>query len=310
MRLQSLTALTLLQALPATTTQLFNFTNYVDIENSQLRPNGHLLLTTFNKAQLYTLNPYSPTPQAELIAALPGATALTGIAQIAYDRYAVVGGVRGSYHYDNETLYAVDLNGVPRVDIIARIPDAEMLNGMAALPWRPDVVLIADSRLGRIFRVDTRTGVVEVVFEDQALAAPANATLPIGINGLQVFGEFVFFTNSARNTFARIPVSGDGRVFGSVEVVAKLDAAAGGDDWDDFAFDGEGNAYVAQPGNAIARIGVDGIQSIVAGGGDSLDIIGPTSVQIAPGGKWAYVTTRGGEENGYTYSGQVVAVRI
>lgn len=29
------------------TTQLFNFTSSINIENSQLRPNGHLLLATF-----------------------------------------------------------------------------------------------------------------------------------------------------------------------------------------------------------------------------------------------------------------------
>ena len=119
-----------------------------------------------------------------------------------------------------------------------------------------------------------------------------------------------FFTNSARNNiFAKIAVSGNGTVFGGIEVIARLDADSGSD-WDDFAVDGNENAYLAPPDNAIAKIGPDGTQSIVAGGGDNSDIIGPTSVQIAKNGKWAYVTTCGGEKNGYTYSGQVVAVRI
>ncbi|CAI7605520.1 unnamed protein product [Penicillium glandicola] len=291
------------------TTQLFNFTSSVDIENSELRPNGHLLLTTFYEANLYTINPLSRNPQAELVASLPGATALTGIASIGDDKYAVVGGVRGSYHYDNETIYTVDFSKnatTPTIQIVARLPDADMLNGMASMPSQPHILLIADSRLGSIFRVDTTTGASKVVLENDALAAPANSSLPIGINGLQVVGDYV-----ALNIFARVPVSEDGETFGSVKIIATLVRAAGDteSDWDDFAIDASGNAYVSQPPSSIAKITPDGTQSIVAGG-DALTFIGPTSIQIVPGKKVAYVTTRGGDEDGVTYGGQVVALRL
>jgi hypothetical protein len=297
---------TLLLALKAAqAAQLFNFTSYVDIENSQLRPNGHLLLTTFHEASLYTLDPHAHTPTAELVATFPGATALTGIAPIGNEQYAVVGGVRGSYHYENETLYSIDLN-TNTTKTITRLPNASMLNGMASMPSQPHIVLIADSRLGCIFRVDTRTGISTIAIQNDALAPPANASVPIGINGLQVVGGNVFFTNTARNIFARIPVSGDGEKFGSMRVIARLDSV--GSTWDDLAIDADGTAYVAQSPQSIAKIAPDGSQSIVAGS-DGLGIVGPTSVQLARGG-WAYVTTRGGEEGGFTYSGQVVAVKI
>ena len=74
-----------------------------------------------------------------------------------------------------------------------QILDADMLTGMASMPLRPHIVSIADSRLGCIFRVDTATGVVKVVFKHDALAAHLNASMPIGINGLQVVGGSVFF---------------------------------------------------------------------------------------------------------------------
>ncbi|KAJ5804168.1 uncharacterized protein N7518_000471 [Penicillium psychrosexuale] len=297
------------------TTQLFNFTSSINIENSQLRPNGHLLLTTFYEAHLYTINPLARNPQAELVAALPGATALTGIAAVGHDKYAVVGGVRGSYHYDNETIYTVDFSKNatnPTIQTVAHIPDADMLNGMASMPSQPHILLIADARLGSIFRVDITTGVSKVVLKNDALAAPANSSMPIGINGLQVVGGNVYFTNSALNIFARVAVSEDGETFGRIQVIAQLVREAGDtdSDWDDFAIDASGNAYVAQPSNAIAKITPDGTQSVVAGGGDSLAFIGPTSVQIVPGGKLAYVTTRGGDQGGVSYGGQVVALRL
>ncbi|KAJ5689528.1 hypothetical protein N7462_003920 [Penicillium macrosclerotiorum] len=300
-------------ALAQSTTQIFNFTSYVDIENSALRPNGNLLLTTFDNGRLYTLNPSSKAPEAELLAALPGATALCGITAIAADKFAIVGGVRGHYSYTNETLYTVDFSqnaANPTIRTVTRLPGAVMLNGMASLPKQSHIVLIADSRLGYLFRVDTRTGASKVAFKDEALTAPANATIPIGVNGLKVTGGYVYFTNSARNTFSRIPVSADGLKFGAIQVISRLNAGTTGDDWDDFAIDTEGVAYVAQPDNAIARISPDGQQTIVAGGGSSNIIIGPTSVQIANGGELLYVTTRGGTVDGFSYSGQVLQVQL
>ncbi|KAF4214394.1 hypothetical protein CNMCM6457_007035 [Aspergillus fumigatiaffinis] len=184
-----------------------------------------------------------------------------------------------------------------------------MLNGMASLPTQPYIVLIADSRLGCIFCVDTRTGISKVAFKDDALAAPTNASIPIGINGVKVARGYVYFTNTARGTFSRIPISADGLEFGGVELIATLNMGATGDDWDDFALDTEGVAYVAQPDSSITRIQPDGGQTVVAGGGETKDIIGPTSVQIGQNGE-LYVTTRGGTIDGVSYSGQVVEVKL
>jgi hypothetical protein len=295
-------------ALATSITQLFNFTTYVDIENSALRPNGHLLLTTFDQGRLYTLNPLSHAPQVELVASLPGATALCGIAAIADDKFAIVGGVRGHYHYNNETVYTVNFSADaanPSIRAIARIPNASMLNGLSSMPQQPHIILLGDSRLGALFRVDTITGESKLAFENDLLAAPANASLPIGVNGLKVVGEYVLFTNSARNIFGRIRVSADGLRFGDVEVVARLDSSSY--DWDDFIVDSAGVAYVAQPDNAIAKIMPNGTRSIIAGGGNSEKIQGPTSVQLAEGGRSIYVTTRG---DGEKVSGGVYEVQL
>ncbi|KAJ5176642.1 uncharacterized protein N7482_002519 [Penicillium canariense] len=299
-------------ALAQFTTQIFNFSSYVDIENSVLRPNGHLLLTTFDQGRLYTLDPSRHAPQAQLVAALPVATALCGITAIGADKFAVVGGIRGYYSYTNETLYTVDFSGnsaEPTIRTLVQIPSAVMLNGMAALPTQPHIVLIADSRLGCLFRVDTRTGVSRIAFKNDSLAAPSNATIPIGINGVKVAGGYVYFTNTARGTFSRMPVSADGSKFGKIEVIANLDMGTTDGNWDDFAVDAKGIAYVAQAENSIARIQSSGQRTIVAGGGNSTALIGPTSVQIGGNGK-LYVTTRGGTVDGVSYSGQVVEVQL
>lgn len=307
----ALVALTAGTALGQSIRQVFNFSSYVDIENSHLRPNGHLLLSTFDNGRLYTVDPAAAKPEAQLVSAMPGATALCGIASIGDDKYAVVGGVRGNYSYTNETIYTVDYSGGggqnATIAIAARVANATMLNGMDSLPEKPHVILLGDSRQGAIYRVDTDSGEASIVIQDDALSAPSNATLPIGVNGLKIRDSYVYYTNSARNTFGRVPITADGEQAGGVEVVAQLDGGTAGYDWDDFIFDEAGVAYAAQPTNAIAEIKSNGEHSIFVGGGNNTLIHGPTSITIARDGKTAYVTTRG---NGAEISGQVLEMKL
>ncbi|KAH0438414.1 hypothetical protein CcaCcLH18_03401 [Colletotrichum camelliae] len=196
--------------------QLWNFTDYaVTIENSALRSNGQLLLTTFDNGSLYTLDTLTNGSQAELVTKLPGATAIGGIAAISADKFAILGGVRGNnYSYTNESVYTVDFSdgdsAKPTVNVVARLPDAVMLNGLASLPSKPHIVLATDSRLGSIFRIDTQTGASEVAITDDLFAAPANATIPIGINGIKIADGYAYFTNTARtqNALGQIFVNG------------------------------------------------------------------------------------------------------
>lgn len=298
-------------ALAQTVTQVFNFTDhYIDIENSAVRPNGNLLLTTFDAGRLYTLDPSASNPEAQLIGALPGATALCGIAAIGNDRFAVVGGVRGSYMYTNETLYIVDFESATATNAtvtpFVQIEDAIMLNGMASLPTNPTIVMIGDARVGGVFRVDTETGDVELVIQDDLLLAPANATVPIGINGVKVHDGAIYFTNTAKSTFGRIPITEEGYQDGDIEILTKLDAAevALGYDWDDFVIDNvTGVAYTAQPSTVVGMIDLESAEQGV--GANNTVLHNPTSLTIGVDGTTLYVTTRG---DGSTISGQVVAI--
>lgn len=297
----------------ATTRQLWNFTSYVDIENTHLRPNGQVLMTTFTNASLYTLDPTSSSPTAELVASFAPSTALTGIASVGNDKFAVIGGVRGSYMYTNETVYTCDFSAgsEPAIEVVATLPDAVMLNGMDSLPQDPAVVLIADSRVGAVWRVNTTDGNVAIAYQGDVLLPPENATVPIGINGLKISNGYVYFTNTAKNLFARIAVTDDGVIHGEVETVAILVSGEEEYDWDDFVVDASGEiAYMAQSPNAVARVIIGtGEMDVVAGvGNDAISLIGPTSVTLAKDGVTAYVSTRGTQSSGI--SGQLVEISL
>ncbi|KAH6639975.1 hypothetical protein BKA67DRAFT_528584 [Truncatella angustata] len=294
----------------ATARQIWNFTDIITIENSALRSNGQLLLTTFTNASLYSLDTLARSPKADLVAQLPGATAIGGIAAIGADKYAIVGGIRGNYSYTNETIYTVDFSGnlsTPTVKIVATVPGATMLNGLASLPSFPHIVLATDSRQGNLWRIDTDVGTAEIAFADDLFAVPAGAVTPLGVNGIKIAGGYVYFTNTGQYIFGRVPITEDGSKAGDAEVIAN---ATNGYDWDDFAIDTAGNFYTAQTPNAAGQVSLDGTYGTLAGGENSTLFHRPTSVTVSENTKKLYVTTGGNTINGIMYSGQVIEVQL
>ncbi|KAJ7841594.1 hypothetical protein B0H14DRAFT_2586812 [Mycena olivaceomarginata] len=98
---------------------------------------------------------------------------------------------------------------------------------------RPDIVLATDSALGAAYEVDMRTSAVRVLIKDAALALGAPPPV-FGMNGLHPHGGSLYFTNSALDTFGRVPLGGGG---GAPEVLV---VASSG--YDDFALDAQGRA--------------------------------------------------------------------
>ncbi|KAI0814629.1 hypothetical protein GGR55DRAFT_440486 [Xylaria sp. FL0064] len=288
--------------------QLFNFSTPIPFENSFLASESQLLATTLASNTLYQINPLAASPEAEAIAQLPGATAVTGVTQIAPGKFAVVGGVSKNvtYGYYNETVWTVDLNsGTAVVEAVAHLPDAVLLNGIAALPAAPHVVLITDSIAYCIWRVDTTTGAVDKVIEDPMLSVPANATIPLGANGLKIHAGHAYFTNTGAGIFARVPITAAGDKAGDVEVITTVPA---GTNFDDCAVDESGVAYLAQSPGAVVRVTPDGATSFVVGADGDTTLAGPTSITLPKGGKKAYVTTRGAVADGV--SGQLWEISL
>lgn len=291
-------------------TQLWNFTSYVDIENSALRSNGHLLFTTLTNPQLYSLDPSAAEPVAEVVDWLPGVTALTGIVEVGEDIFAVIGGVRGSYNYTQETIFTVDFSGATDanpnatvVSTVATLPDAVMLNGMAALPSNPHILVIADSRLGCLWRVDIDSGAVAKAIADPLLNATAGATVPIGVDGLKISpdGAYAYVTNVNLLFLGRIPIADNGTALvatGDLEVVTYFETE---DDWDDFVINGT-IAYGAQSPNYFSQVDLETGELTVLVNDTAMD--GPTSITLNEDRTSAYLTTRGASP----VSGQVFEI--
>lgn len=142
-------------------------------------------------------------------------------------------------------------------------------------------VLIADSMLGAIWKVDVATGKYSIAIQNSDLAPNASRTEgpPAGINGLRTFGESLYFTNTAQGIFGPICINDDGSAAGDVEILARTSQSS--DDYDDLDLDSEGNAYIATHPNAICDVTAAEIQTNMTGDGSSF--LQPTSARFGRG---------------------------
>lgn len=272
------------------------------LENMAARSNGHLALTVVNQPQLYDFDPTASSPTPNLLHQFPDATSLAGIAETAPDVFAVVVGnqssaglgVAGSF-----SVWSVNLNTPEAtVDLITTIPDAEALNGMTTVSGgSSDIVLIADSSLGAVWRVNVASGDYSIAIQDSHFT---NSSTARGINGVHVSDGELYFTNSAQESYGHVPITGDGSANGDVEVYG---IPAGS--YDDFAFDSEGNSWIATHPGSVTEWSTGGSASDVTGGGMEQ----PTSVKFGRGStqeeSTLYMVTYGNPESG---GGQIFAI--
>jgi hypothetical protein len=293
------------------TRQLWEFPGNIWIENLATRPNGHLLLNTFYLGSIDDFDPNSPSTPPRLIAQLPGASGLTGIAELEPDFFAVTGGQLNTSAFrflpGSLNVYTIDFRDrdtcgnsdadknsssqydEPVIRTLVNVADTSMLNGMLSLPEYPHIILSVDSVAGQIFRIDTHTAAINVVLQHPILGlSDVAGRVPPGANGIKLHNGYMYFTNSAQRIFGRVRLNAKGDEFGTPEVMADISASEPSTvTSDDFCFDLNDNAFIARHPNALAKIERDGTQTIVVGGGNSTVLRSPNIGGI--GSRWNQV---------------------
>ena len=236
---------------------------YTDLENLAIRSNGQILLSTITSSSTQLLDPSAASPQPVTLHTYPGATSTLGIAQPQTDLFAIVvgnytgfSGVKGSF-----AIWTLDLRkGLPGTATkVASITEAESLNGASIVTGNQDLILVADSTLGAIFRVDISTGhYVEI--EQNALLAPT-ADFPLGINGIHMMGSNAYFTNSAQGIFGKISFNSQGIPMGNPSIITHT--LSPNLIYDDFAFDSSGNAHVTNHPQELTKITQAGVTTLI-----------------------------------------------
>ncbi len=130
------------------------------------------------------------------------------------------------------TVYSISPQGV--VAVLATLPDAIFLNGLT--PLSPSSYLIADSYRGAIWQLDLANQSVSLWLEHPLLARSSEDQEFPAVNGLKIYGQMLYASNTERMQLIGIPIEPNGQP-GEPEIFVEPV------NLDDFAFDREGNLY-------------------------------------------------------------------
>ncbi|CAG8960432.1 hypothetical protein HYFRA_00008151 [Hymenoscyphus fraxineus] len=288
---------------------LHQFPNGTNAENIAVRSNGHIIVNMIAPAaQMYQIDPKKPA-KAALVAEFPGSTSVLGIAEIEKDIFIVsVGSLAGVsptpgsfsiWKVDFRSLESAEGN-VTRKAITTKVtsmPEAVLNNGVTAVARNSPYVLVADSGLGRVWRVDTRTGEYKCIIEDPLMLPQPGNPLVIGINGLHVFGNTLYFTNTVLDGgfVAKVGIETSGPNAGAATGKAEIHSKNGSND--DFTLDKKGIIYSATNfRNSVERMDLNGTSTTIAGGQNETILEANTAVAFGRGKtdkEVLYVTTGG-----------------
>ncbi|KAJ5895280.1 hypothetical protein N7495_006971 [Penicillium taxi] len=286
---------------------LHHWPNGTWVENIAVRPNGNLLLTTStpNGTIWHVKKPWTDSPEVELVYNFDQwVDRLIGIGETTPDKYIVVGSrfySPESYSSQVERTFAameIDFNvNPPAARLVAWLPEAALLQGVAALPWKKTSVLISDQYVqrpryqqidwtpspGQIWLLDTLTGEYDLVMTD---FAEMNTTYAhgedVGIDGIRILHDEMYWVNQDNGGIYRVKIGKNGHPV--KPIVPELVTVVESQLWDDFAF-GPGNSDLlwATGLNAIYAVSTkNGTAVVVDGVGTSnnLTFPGPTSCQF------------------------------
>ncbi|SPQ20697.1 dbfb6803-5303-422c-918c-910c15fc0db7 [Thermothielavioides terrestris] len=303
--------------LPLPVRTVYQFTTETWIENLAVRPNGNLLLivdenvtSPVHPVALYQLaNPASPHPELSLVYSFPLGTVL-GITEVQHEVYAVLAeNFTGNFESVPGTtkMYTFDFNGggaQPTVREVATMPNTTIgPDGIAALPGQPDIVLVADMYAASVWAVNITTGTTRLFAQAPEMAQVHNYTR-MGINGLRVAYDYLYFTNSDLKCVFRIPMDVTGaQASPNVELVANLTSVSPVF-IDDFTIGRDGTLWVTSngPQNVVVAVRPDGLGGfqepvVAAGGVDSTAVQGDVGAAFGRGPSdydILYVVTNGG----------------
>ncbi|KAJ5129136.1 uncharacterized protein N7515_005175 [Penicillium bovifimosum] len=283
---------------------LFQFPNNGSwIDNLVVRSDGNLLLTRLDTPEVWLVN--TTSGNATLVYSFPNVTSCFGISEIENDVFAVIVGNFSTKTFQpaagSFSLQKLDFTNIPSsaeerqsenpsASEIAALPETVAPNGMATFSRASNLVLIADSPKGVIWKVNTKTGDYTVALNDTTMLPAKGQSLPLGVNSLTVLDDYVHYTSTTQMKYCRVKVDLDANPIGDFEVVAS------GFLPDNIEVTEDGTAYIPTgPQNSVVRITPLGQIALVAGGQISTEMPGPSSIRLSKGRQSLYVGTSGGQ---------------
>ncbi|KAJ1325393.1 SMP-30/gluconolactonase/LRE family protein [Microdochium nivale] len=262
--------------------------NNTFLENLAFRSNGDMLVTqNINSPGLYIVKqPWASDAELTLLHRFADADGALGTVQIAPDHFVVatskwngITPVAGS-----ETLQYIKLHpdgSVADTGLVGRYPAAGLLNGAIPLGDCHGSILVADSVVGVVYKINPLSGAQQVAVDvPEMKASDPDAALQLGVNGIKMYAGHLYWSNSNTRKIHRVAInkktgsSPDGAVVDTVASFPEIQII------DDFAIDPrEGTIYVAAMfDNEILLVRPDGSVAVVLGNPGEFTVAGPTAL--------------------------------
>jgi hypothetical protein len=306
--------------LPLRNLHQFPLTTY--LQDVAVASNGDIYMTTVSPdASIYSVSgATTTTPTVSLVHKFDGINAATGIIETQPGVFTFLAGRQSSLGVAILGTFGVfeldSRHGKPIITELVPVPDSGLIIGVIPIPGVPDTLLVSDSTLGKVWRVNTATRKYEQVLDDASMKSPPWAPLPFGIGGIQLHKGYLYFVACYEALIYRIRFTDDGYPAPGAEV--ELVVALRSIYIDNFVIGpGEDDTIWAATNadNRLFAITPDGNVTVVAGAPDELTVAGDVAGAFGrlPGdNNTLYVVTAGGMLNPINGSlfegGKVVAV--
>lgn len=306
--------------LPLRKIHQFPLTTY--LQDVAVASNGDIYMTTvFPDASIYSVSgATTTTTTVSLVHKFDEMNAATGIIEtqpgvftfLAGRQSSLGVGIHGTFGvFELDTRY-----GKPIITELVHIPDGGLIVGVIPIPGVPNTLLVSDSTLGKVWRVNTATRKYEQILQDASMHPPPWALLPFGIGGIQLHKGYLYFVACFEARIYRIRFTDDGYPAPGAEV--ELVIAIRSIYIDNFVIgpgDDDTIWAATNADNRLLAITPDGNVTVVAGAPDELTVMGDVAGTFGrlPGDtNTLYVVTGGGMLNPingtFFEGGKVVAV--
>jgi uncharacterized protein (DUF2141 family) len=153
----------------AATTSIYKFSSPKAAEGIAQRSNGQILVSFFDKAELWSVDP--ATKKAAKVTSFADATCSAAIAEVAPDVFAVVAGnyaSAGGNKPGSWGIWKVNFtSGTPVTSLLKKVPESGFWNGLTS--FNNDTVLIGDASKGAVWRMNINTGAYSMAIEDATM---------------------------------------------------------------------------------------------------------------------------------------------
>ena len=276
-----------LAAPPSQLRQVHQFSNPTYLQSLYVRSNGDILVTSvWPNASIFSVTGATTSkPNVSLVHEFNNINAVTAIIETQPNVFAFIGG--------NQTYLGIGVNGTfgiweldlrptlksnpekPSIKELVRIPDGGLLAAVDALPNSSTTLLVSDSTMGVVWKVDTLAGKYELAIKDKNMPSPPWGATQFGVNCIRIHNGYLYWTNSYEATIYRIPITSSGYPVAGAksEVVVAVHSIF----LDGFTFGPRGGDSiwaVTNADNRLVLIKPDGNASFIAGEPNQMTMAG------------------------------------